>query len=188
LEQAKAADEARRQQGVNPEKNPGQIPITDPESRVMPNKEGGYALNYTPTATTDGQYGFIVDVNVLSSVEEDQYYCPMGHALPFSRSSTKRRCGKRAAIRLYQSRDCAGCPLAGACLGPQVKYGRTITRDEYEEVRERTAVRMSSASAKAIYNQRPWIAETTFGILKHIMGLRQFLLRGLENRSPKGWP
>ncbi len=39
---------------------------------------------------------------------------------------------------------------------------------------------MSSASAKAIYKQRQWIAEMTFGILKSIMGLRQFLLRGLE--------
>ena len=48
LQQAQAADAARRQQGMNPEKNPAQVPTTDPESRVMPNKEGGYAPNYTP--------------------------------------------------------------------------------------------------------------------------------------------
>jgi transposase len=52
LAQAQAADAARKKSGVNPEKNPAQIPTTDPESRVMPNKEGGYAPNYTPTATT----------------------------------------------------------------------------------------------------------------------------------------
>ena len=44
LGQVRAADEgASRQQGVNPEKNPAQLPTTDPELRVMPNKEGGYA-------------------------------------------------------------------------------------------------------------------------------------------------
>jgi hypothetical protein len=45
LAQAKAADEVRRKQGVNPEKNPAQVPTSDPESRVMPIKEGGYAPN-----------------------------------------------------------------------------------------------------------------------------------------------
>ena len=55
-----------------------------------------------------------------------------------------------------------------------------ITRDPYEEVRERTAARMTTAESRAIYRQRPRIAETPFGILKSVMGLRQFLLRGLE--------
>jgi transposase len=41
LAKARAADEVRRQQGVDPAKNPAQVPMTDPASRVMPNKEGG---------------------------------------------------------------------------------------------------------------------------------------------------
>src|SRR5205823_1905933 len=52
LAQAQAADAAKKRKGINPEKNPAQAPITDPDSRVMPNKEGGYAPNYTPTAIT----------------------------------------------------------------------------------------------------------------------------------------
>jgi transposase len=275
LEQARAADQARRQQGVNPEKNPAQVPTTDPDSRVMPNKEGGYAPNYTPVATTDGERGFIVDVDVLDVVnesealaasvdrieetfgrkpeklltdagnnsgnvmeemekrgvefyapvesnqpqqgdpakrddprrpvpeskwgdlkrnskgqldktcfvyvvEEDRYYCPMGHSLSFAKSKSDRRGGKQVKLRVYRCEDCAGCPLAGACLGSENKHGRTITRDEYEPVRERTAARMRDPSAKAIYNQRPRIAETTFGIIKSVMGFRQFLLRGLD--------
>src|SRR5207253_8600870 len=67
LEKAQAADEARRKEGV---KTPAQVPTTDPDSRVMPNKEGGYAPNYTPTATTDGQRGFIVDCDVVAEVNE----------------------------------------------------------------------------------------------------------------------
>jgi transposase len=275
LHKAKVADEARRQQGVKPEKNPAQVPIVDSDSRVMPNKEGGYAPNYTPTATTDGHRGFIVDADVVAEVNEsdvaaasvdrieetfgrkpekfltdggnnsgqimeemekrnvefyapvesnepqpgnpalrddprqrvpesewshlprndrgqldkscfvydaeaDQYYCPQGHAMTFEKSKPRQRGGVRVNLRVYRCEACAGCPLAATCLSPQSKRGRTITRDQYEEVRERTATRMASESARELYNQRPRIAETTFGIMKLVMGLRQFLLRGLE--------
>ena len=39
---------------------------------------------------------------------------------------------------------------------------------------------MSTAAGRQVYRQRSSIAETPFAILKAIMGLRQFLLRGLE--------
>jgi transposase len=70
LEKAQEADQARRCKGIDPDKNPAQVPTTDPDSKVMPNKEGGYAPNYTPVATTDGQCGFIVDADVLAEVNE----------------------------------------------------------------------------------------------------------------------
>jgi transposase len=275
LEQVQAADEARHRRGVNSQKNPAQIPTTDPESRVMPNKEGGYAPNYTPVATTDGTRGFIVDCDVLAEVnegpaavasvdrieatfgerptnfltdagnnsgqimqemeqrgvefyapvessqpqpgnpalrpdptqpvpesewpkltrndhgqldkscfvyvpEEDQYYCPQGHAMPFQKNQPVRRGGETVSKRVYRCAYCADCPLAMACLSRHAKRGRTINRDPYEEVRERTATRMASASGQRLYKQRPRIAETPFGVLKMIMGFRQFLLRGLE--------
>jgi hypothetical protein len=66
LERARAADKARKTDGIDPVKNPAQVPTSDPESRVMPNKEGGYAPNYTPTATTDSHRGFIVDAESAS--------------------------------------------------------------------------------------------------------------------------
>jgi len=274
LAKAKAADEVRRKQGVNPKKNPAQVPTTDPDSRVMPNKEGGYAPNYTPIATTDGHRGFIVDCEVVAEVnetgqatasvdrieetfgqkpekfltdagnnsghviqqmeerevefyapvtsskpqegnpakrddsnqpvppeqwsampcnnqgrldkscfvydaEQDQYHCPQGHAMPFDKSKPEVRGGVRVTLRVYRCGACTGCPLAEACLSPKSKRGRTITRDGFEEARERTVVRMSSEEARALYNQRPRIAETTFGTVKSVMGVRQFLLRGL---------
>lgn len=274
LEKAREADEARRLQGVDPAKNPAQIPSTDPDSKVMPNKEGGYAPNYTPVATTDGHLGFIVDVDVLAEVsesgaaaesvdrieatfgakpekfltdagnnsgqvmqqmeergvefyapassmqpqpgdpayredptqpvpeaqwaelprnnqgqldksnfiyvpEDDEYRCPMGHAMPFEKTKPDERRGVRIQRRVYRCANCAGCPLIQLCVSGKSQRGRTITRDEYEEVRERTAARMATAEARQLYNQRPRIAETTFGILKAIMGIRQFLLRGL---------
>lgn len=45
--------------------NPAQLPITDPDSRILPNKEGGYAANYTPMAVTDEASGMVVEADVL---------------------------------------------------------------------------------------------------------------------------
>jgi hypothetical protein len=70
LETVQAADKARRAEGIDPKKNPAQIPTSDPDSRVLPNKEGGYAPNYTPMATTDVHGGFILDVDVIVGTSE----------------------------------------------------------------------------------------------------------------------
>lgn len=70
LEKAKSADKARRCEGIDPKKNPAQVPTTDSDSCVLPNKEGGYAPNYTPIATTDVYGGFILDPEVIASTSE----------------------------------------------------------------------------------------------------------------------
>lgn len=55
---------------------PTRLPITDPQSRVTPNKEGGFAPNYTPLATVDVDSGLIVSADVISSVDEDKHLVP----------------------------------------------------------------------------------------------------------------
>ena len=44
-------DTDRKANGIDAKKNPAQLPKTDPDARILPNKEGGYAANYTPMAT-----------------------------------------------------------------------------------------------------------------------------------------
>ena len=39
---------------------------------------------------------------------------------------------------------------------------------------------MQTDEGRSRYNQRMRIAETTFATIKHVLGLRQFLLRGLD--------
>lgn len=70
LEKAQGADKTRRSAGIDPEKNPAQVPTTDSDSRVLPNKEGGYAPNYTPIATPEVYGGFILDADVIASTSE----------------------------------------------------------------------------------------------------------------------
>jgi transposase len=55
---------------------PKRVPVTDLDARVMPNKDGGHAPNYTPLATVDIESGFIVGTDVLNVVNED------GHLIP----------------------------------------------------------------------------------------------------------
>jgi transposase len=274
LAKAQQADTMRQTQGVNPETRPVQVPTTDLDSRLMPNKGGGYAPNYTPTATTDGHRGFIVDCEVISDVnetkqaaasvdrieetfgqkptkfltdggnnsgavmqemeergvefyapaavnqpqedhpakrddprepiptqqwpdlprnkagrlhnscfvyaaKEDQYYCPQGKPLPFVRVKSAARRGLSKTWRIYRCKSCKDCLLAGVCYVRVSHSGRTISRDQYEPMRERTATRMATVEGRQLYNQRPHMAETPFGIIKAAIGLRQFLLRGL---------
>jgi len=81
---AKAASEAPRAEGeedkpageappapAKPKKAP-KVPVADPESTIQPNKEGGFAPNYTPMAAVDTHGGFILDADVLPDSDEAQ--------------------------------------------------------------------------------------------------------------------
>lgn len=278
LEQLRAADKAKRADGGDPEKNPSQIPATDMDSKVLPNKEGGYAANYTPMAATETHGGFILDADVIPDTSEqlttlpaadrirenfgqypdrmmgdgahgtgeniqgmeerdveffapvashqpqpgnpawredptqpvpeeerarlprnpqtkkldkscfvydketDRYYCPMGRPLDYEeKKSNVPASGQRTYFHVYRGKSCEGCPLSAACRKDDAKQGRSISRDVHEERREGMARKMATAEAKAVYRRRLHAAETPFGIIKHVMKVRQFLLRGLEN-------
>lgn len=269
-------DEARRKQGKDPAKHPAQAPRADGDATVMPNKEGGYAANFTPTAAVDVSSGMIVDCEVIADPNEhaqtlpavdrieenlgrkpeavladtahgtgenltgmeargvafftpmespqpqegnparrddpsepvaeadwprlprnakkqlakscfvyvpsdDVYYCPRGRTLRYTGLQKDTRNGRIVTIRVYRGEHCDHCPLSAACRSPKARRGRMIYRDEYEPLREATAARMQTAEAQAIYARRMHGAETPFAYIKAVLGVRQFLLRGLEN-------
>ncbi len=53
------------------ETTPKRIPLTDPQSRLTPNKEGGFAPNYTPLATVDAFSGLIVATDVIALTNDE---------------------------------------------------------------------------------------------------------------------
>lgn len=55
---------------------PSRVPLTDPQSRMTPNKEGGFAPNYTPLATVDVASGLIVATDVIAMTNEEHYLVP----------------------------------------------------------------------------------------------------------------
>jgi transposase len=273
--QLQEAEIARKKDGIDPAKNPAQVPKHDPDSKILPNKEKGYAPNYTPLAMTEGHGGYIIGGDVIAGpnehqelvscvagveetcgekpenvladgvfatgpnirelesqgveffspvtvpeekdnpavrpdprkpvpevdwerlpinpqtkmldkacfrydAEQDLYYCPRGEPLPYEETKIEKKDGQRIGSRVYRCQACTGCPLAARCVSPKNKSGRTISRDIYAADRERFAAKMQTDQARKTYGRRMHMAETTFGIIKNVMGLRQFLLRGLE--------
>ena len=62
----------------------------------------------------------------------------------------------------------------------QQKRSRSAGEYTYTPQREELAAKMREEPARKKYDQRMRIAETPFGLIKHVLGLRQFLLRGLD--------
>jgi hypothetical protein len=111
----------------------------------------------------------------------DCYYCPQGRSLPFAGIQPETRNGQTIAVRVYRCENCEDCPLIAACRSPKAKRGRMIYRDQYEPLREEMAARMQTPEGRTTYKHRMHGSETPFAHIKQVMGVRQFLLRGLEN-------
>ena len=129
--------------------------------------------------------------NFVYVAERDEYVCPNGRVLSYESRETRHGGGGSVVSNRYVSASCAGCPLVARCLShakntPQAERTeargrvRSLRRDEHEEVRQRTAARMATESGQRQFDRRSGIAETPFGYLKGVLGLRQFRLRGLE--------
>lgn len=71
----KAADGKAAVKGKAAAKGPA-IPTTDPDARVLPTKQGGYAPGYTLVLATDAQHGFIVDAQVIVGNDETSTVLP----------------------------------------------------------------------------------------------------------------
>ena len=79
LEKALASQEkivARRSRHVKVRERPARIPVTDPDSLILPSKEGGYAPNYTTMVAVDSQNGFILDADVTGDGDESHMTVP----------------------------------------------------------------------------------------------------------------
>ncbi len=80
--------ELRKSDGIDPKKNPAQLPITDEDSRILPNKDGGYAPNFTPIVVTETQSGFILTEDVLVGNVEHTHMFPMVDEIESTYEST----------------------------------------------------------------------------------------------------
>ncbi len=112
--------------------------------------------------------------------EEDCYYCPQGRRLAFEQVKTKERgSGADSEYRVYKCASCEGCALAADCLAGKSKR-RTVSHDQHEPFRQEAAARLKTEFGRKTYARRAHLAETPNAVIKQVMGLRQFLLRGLD--------
>jgi hypothetical protein len=75
LEIAQARDAVRKAHNGNKAKAV-QVPLADPDAQVTPNKEGGFAPNYTPVAGVDAATRMIVSQDVLEGSDENASVLP----------------------------------------------------------------------------------------------------------------
>jgi hypothetical protein len=112
--------------------------------------------------------------------EEQTYVCPQGHRLRATGQETRARAGERAVVLLtYRcpKEHCQACPLVARCT--RDRNGRTIKRNEHEDLIVAHQAKMQTAEAKAIYRQRGQTIELRFADAKAHRGLRRFSGRGL---------
>jgi transposase len=75
LESMEADRAARGERKDVSDKGPA-VPLSDPDSRVLPNKPGGYAPNYTGVLAVDSGQGIILDTQLLGGNDEASTVLP----------------------------------------------------------------------------------------------------------------
>lgn len=89
-ETQRALEEVERLEAAG-ETVPQRLPTTDVESRITPNKEGGFAPNYTPGAMVDTESGLIVATDVIADTNEKAMLPPALDAVEENFSTVPKR-------------------------------------------------------------------------------------------------
>lgn len=109
--------------------------------------------------------------------ERDEYTCPEGHRLRRLKVRREDASYRKWRQVIYQGGACPTCPSKSLCT---TQPYRTIARDDRKALREQMRARLRSEEGRQKYLKRLATVEPIFGHLKHNLGYRQFLLRGLE--------
>jgi len=117
--------------------------------------------------------GQLTNLAFTYHAQRNSYFCPQGKELPFNSSYNQKQAGDTTIKRhRYHAspEDCVGCPLFNQCVQGKSNFQR-----------------MRTDQAKATYDRRMQ-CELPFAAIKHLMGARQFLHRGLDKvRQEWNW-
>lgn len=195
-EREERAQQRGRKPGGRPPKPPtpgprdkDQYNFTDPESRIMKNStNGGFDQHYNVQLAVD-QDSFLVIANTLSNHANDQNeVIPTLEAIP-------AQVGKPEAAALdngYFSEDNI-TDIESLGIEPYIATGREPHHKSWKErfaeqsapppedasPTVKMAYKLQTEIGKAIYGLRKCTVEPVIGIIKEILGFRQFSLRGL---------
>ena len=169
-----------------------QVNLTDEESRIMPVAGGGFEQCYNAQAAVAADSLLVVAVDVVQAPNDKQQLEPMLNKiaeLPVELGKV----GELLADNGYFSEgNVNACAAAG--IEPVIAMGREA---HHPTLAERFAAdptppqdpspvasmchRLQTKAGKARYALRKQTPEPVFGIIKSVLGFRQFLLRGLNN-------
>ncbi|MBP8081194.1 MAG: IS1182 family transposase [Arenimonas sp.] len=197
---ARAAKAAKgKKPGGKPPKPPesgpradDQINLTDEESRIMKVAGGGFEQCYNAQAVVDTESMLILAVHVTQATNDKEQVEPMVEKVQANPEGLNRPETWLADTGYYSEKNVV------TCLAADIEPLIAVKRDEHHPGwRERftepapLAGEASPVDAmkhalktklgRAAYALRKQTVEPVFGIIKSVMGFRQFLLRGLEN-------
>jgi transposase len=131
----------------------------------------------SPTRSHNKSLGLYTNDDFLYDAEQDTYQCPAGQTLTFRGYRKRKKSGIRE--KKYTTHACYTCPLKLKCT--RSKTTRYIYRWEHEDIMEQLKQRLKEKSE--MIHIRKALVEHPFGTIKHGMGFRQFLTRGMNNVS-----
>jgi transposase len=204
LAQARAKIEARaKATGSKPTGKPPQPPVegarptdqinlTDEASRIMPVAGGGFEQCYNAQAVVAADSLLVIAAQVVQAPNDKQQIEPMLERIGTLPEDLGKPETLLADTGYFSEANVALC--AAAQIDPMIAQGR---QSHYPPLSERFAKvpsapenptpleamshRLQTPEGKKLYALRKQIPEPVFGIIKSVMGFRQFLLRGLEN-------
>jgi transposase len=168
-----------------------QINLTDQDSRIMPVAGGGFEQCYNAQAVVAADSLLVVAVDVVQAANDKQQLQPMLNqvaALPGALGDVETML---ADSGYFSAANVAACVAAE--VEPLIAMGR---QPHYLPLNERfadvppapqnatpveaMAHRLKTPDGRQLYALRKQVPEPVFGIIKSVMGFRQFLLRGID--------
>ena len=168
-----------------------QVNLTDEESRIMPVSGGGFEQCYNAQAGVDTETMLVISTHMTQATNDKQQIVPaitrIG-ALPKALGTVT----DLLADTGYFSKA-----NVQACREKNIRPSLAVARDQHHlSVFDRFAPddpapvtddpvtqmkhQLTTQSGRALYALRKQTVEPVFGIIKQVMGLRQFSMRGLE--------
>lgn len=172
-------------------KSKDQVNLTDSDSRIMPSSSGGFDQAYNVQAAVDVDSMLIVENHITQQSNDKLELVPavenlsslpgslgavdslLADAGYFSQNNVERCEGKNIVPYIAAERQEHNTALEDRFSEPDllVAPADPVTKMKH---------RLKTMAGKAIYAKRKCTVEPVFGIIKAVMGFRQFLLRGLK--------
>ncbi len=169
-----------------------QVNLTDEQSRIMPVAGGGFEQCYNAQAVVAVGSLLVIAADVTQAPNDKQQLEPMLDQIA-GLPKDLGRVGELLADNGYFSEaNTNACTAAG--IDPLIAMGREAHHPSLDErfaeapppPRDPTPLeamnhRLQTPEGKRLYALRKHTPEPVFGIIKSVLGFRQFLLRGLDN-------
>ena len=162
-----------------------QVNLSDEASRIMPTAGGGFEQSHHAQASVDMASGLIVSHHVSQQPHDQRELEPTLAQLAAQEAELGKvenllaDAGYCSANNVKASLKARITPYPSAHREPRhIPFAARLTSaaDPVAQMR----YRLGTKAGKTLYAKRKSTIEPTFGIIKHVLGFRQFLLRGLD--------